>query len=174
MNSELISTVVLTTALVLVTIVIAYHNYKLTSNTEKFSHGNLIINLQDKLSDAILQEQEMIQKYYEYFSLGKSESFLKDRSINKIEAFMIRYLNITNAIAYLFVMEKSILGKNHKKYFEFYLAYAEKLLAVKNSSTENDQFKYWPYITPCIDKYDMQSDKSVPAPIQKFFKWSPN
>ena len=173
MNLELIITFVLTAALVGVTIAIAYHNYKLTSNTEKFSHGNLIINLQDKLSDAILQEQEMIQKYYECFSLGKVESFLKDRSINKIEAFTIRYLNITNAIAYLFVMEKSILGKNHKKYFEFYLAYAEKLLTVKNSNMDNDQFKYWPYITQCLDKYDMKSDKSVPVPIQKFFNWSP-
>ena len=117
MNSELISTVVLTSALVFVTIVIAYHNYKLTNNTEKFSHGNLIINLQDKLSDAILQEQEMIQKYYECFSLGKSESFLKDRSINKIEAFMIRYLNITNAIAYLFVMKKINIGEKPQKIF---------------------------------------------------------
>ena len=67
-------------------------------------------------------------------------------SSKMIESFMISYLNIANTIACLFVMEKPVLGKNNKEYFEFYIAYAKKLLDVRNKSVDNDQFKYWQYI----------------------------
>ena len=79
-------------------------------------------------------------------------------------------MNIADAIAYLFVMEKPMLGKNHRKYFEFYIAYAKKLLNVKSRGMDDDQSKYWQYIKQCVDKYDMKSDKTIPEPIAKFFK----
>ena len=117
MGFELITTIVTvvsTVVLVGVTLAIALSSNRLTSNTEKFSHGNLIINFQDKLSAAILQEQEIINKHL----VWKVTS--DDLEASKIiESFMIKYLNITNAIAYLFVMEKSILEKNTRNTLSF-------------------------------------------------------
>lgn len=52
-------TAVSTTVLAIITFGIAINNRNLTINTEKFSRGNLIINLQDKLSAAILPEQDI-------------------------------------------------------------------------------------------------------------------
>ena len=82
---------------------------------------------------------------------------------------MIRYLNITNAIAYLSVMEKSMLEKNHKKYFEFYIAYVKKLLDIKSKGADDDQSRYWQYIKPCAEKYYMKSNKTIPKPIKEHY-----
>ena len=86
-----------------------------------------------------------------------------------IESFMIGYLNMANAIAYLFVREKLMPGENHREYFKFYIAYAKKLLDLKNSSIDDDQFKYWPYIKQCVEKYDMKSNKTIPGQIETYY-----
>ena len=83
---------------------------------------------------------------------------------------MTRYLNITGATAYLFVMEKSVLEKNHKKYFGFYIAYAKKLLDAKSMGTGVEQSEYWQYIKLCVEKHDMQSDKTVPCPAKEYYR----
>ena len=60
--------------------------------------------------------------------------------------------------------------KNHKKYFEFYIAYAKKLLDVRNIKHNDDQSKYWEYIVPCVSEYKMKSNKQIPIPIGKFYE----
>ena len=162
MESDVTVIVALASTIILVvaTFGIAMSNLKLTNNTEKFRYGNLIINLQDKLSTAILLEQEIINKH----SIWKFTEEDVLESSKMIESFVISYLNITNVIAHLFVMEKSTLGKNNKERFEFYIAYAQKLLDVKNSSIDDNQYKYCQYIKQCVDKYDMKSDKTIPDP----------
>ena len=108
--------------------------------------------------------------------------------VKMIESFMVSYLDITNTIAYLFVTktrhrkysescvvrpfftERLMLDKIHKEYFESYIAYAEKLLHLKNCSTCNDQYKCWQYIKQCVDKYNMKSDKPIPEPIEEYYQ----
>ena len=168
MNYELTIQIIVTSILVVATIVIAISNYRLTSNIEKLNYGNLMIDFQDKLSDALLLEQEITKKYDEWDVSEVESIFYGPEMFNTIESFMIKYLNLTNAIAYLFTMEKSML-KNHKEYFEFYIAYAEKLLDIKNKITRDDQSKYWQYITPCVEQYAMKSNKIIPASIKQCY-----
>ena len=40
---------------------------------------------------------------------------------------------------------------------------------VKSVDVNNDQSEYWKYIKPCVDRYNMRSAKTVPAPIIEFF-----
>ena len=72
--------------MVLVTVIIAVNNHKLTNNNEKFNHANLIVDFQDKLSNAILSEQELIKNgmnmilgimMMKYSSLLKQMVYLK-------------------------------------------------------------------------------------------------
>lgn len=169
MSPESIIQIIVTGVLVIVTIIIAMSNHKLTSNTEKFNHGNLIVDFQDKLSVAILLEQEVIKKYEEWGIDDDDNSvFLTPETYKLIESFMINYLNLVNAIAYLFTMKKSML-KNHKKYFEFYIAYGKKLLDIRNINHNDDQSKYWEYIVPCVSKYEMKTNKQIPKPIGELY-----
>lgn len=63
---------------------------------------------------------------------------------------------------------KKFMLKNHKKYFEFYIAYGKKLLDVRNIK-HDDQSKYLEYIVPCVSKYEMKSNKQIPRPIGQLY-----
>ena len=172
MESELTPIVTLASTLLLVgvTIIIAFINKELTTNTKKSIYGNIIFNFQDKLSATILKGQEMTWKYPEWEIEEKGFLFDNPELIKTIESFLIEYLNVTNAIAYLFVMKDPVLEKDHKEYFGFYIAYAKTLLDVKNMGMGDDQSKYWRYIKQCVEKHDMKSDKTVPKLIEEYYR----
>lgn len=171
MSPESIIQIIITVGLVIVTIIMVVINHRLTSNTEKFSHGNLIVNFQDKLSVALLLEQKVIEKYEEYTiqcDNGKKDAlFHTPETYRLVESFTINYLNLVNSIAYLCTMKKSML-KEHKKYFEFYIAYGKKILDIRNVKYDN-QSKYWEYIGKCVLEYDMKCDKSIPESISECY-----
>ena len=164
--------ILLPVTLVIVTIRIAQTNHKLTSDNEKFNHGRLIIDFQDKLSDAILKEIKIKELHMHFENLHVRDAEFDERLTNyekQIESFVVHYLNITNAISYLFVMEKSML-KNHKNYFGFYIAYANKLLTLIQNTMESDQPTYWEYIKKCVDQYDMKATKKIPEAIKTHYE----
>ena len=193
MESTLTATsFLLTTAFTIIiagtTSIIAIISYRLTDNTEKTNHSNMIINLQDKLSAAMLQQHEIEWEYPDLVS-GK-----KDFSVNKypelvkmIESFTISYLDITNTIAYLFVTktrcrkrsefflvrpfftERFMLEKIHKKYFESDIAYAKELLELKKGSTGDDKFEYWQYLESYVEECTMKSNKRIPKLIKDYY-----
>lgn len=120
---EIIIQSILTGILVIITSAIALSNHRMTSNTKKFAESNLIVEFQHKLSSAILLEQNLIKRWDEYdIRDDDDEIFFTPETDGLLENYIINYLNLVNSIAYLFTMEKSML-KNHKNYFEFYIAY---------------------------------------------------
>lgn len=162
---QLVTTIVVAAA----TIIIAKSNNHLTKNTEKFNESQVIIDFQDKLSNAILKERKIIKMAAELKAI-EYIPFLDDPdTYNHVNSFTIQYLNLVNAIAYLMTMKKSTLN-NHADYFGLYIGYGNDLLELREKHLQ-DQIKYWRYIPECTKKYNMDSEKTIPKVIEDFYDY---